>query len=552
VKSNRHKSGQRCVKPESNLDSGLGYCFPQLGSLSGKAFDCAPAGQILSGISPLTAPVVGQNWPRPSGPARQALVMGLGQSGLASARLLVRLGFDVIASERKKVSEMGPEALAMDAMGVNLIDEETAFGLVRTDFGGPDLVVPSPGIPYHHAILALAREKKIEVAGELELAFRHTPLPIVAVTGSNGKTTVVSLTGHILEKNQVPAFVGGNIGRPLAELALEHLNDNLGQTRFAVVEVSSFQLETISRFKAQAAAFLNLSPDHLDRHGDMEGYFEVKSRIFNLQGQNDIAVINLDDPYVKELGHKSKRFCFSRSIKPNFGAYYSDGLIKVVDGQTVLAERPWADFRLTGAHNIDNVMAATGLAIAVGVAPSLALAAASTFTPSDHRLQLVGEYAGVSFIDDSKATNVGSVASAIDSFDRPIILILGGRDKNLDFSYLVPYVKKKVKRLIVMGECREKIYKSLGQLAPSTVMVVDMIEAVASAVEAAQPGDVVLMSPACASFDQFENYKQRGDVFAREVRKQAEKLLAGPEESMPNQKDVSPALQKGNGQDGHK
>ncbi|MDR2387598.1 MAG: hypothetical protein LBE80_08455, partial [Deltaproteobacteria bacterium] len=274
------------------------------------------AEQMVPGSSRRSLAVVSQSWPKSSEPLRKALVLGLGLSGLASAKLLVRLGFEVIASERKLVSQLGAEALEMDAIGVNLIDEETAFSLLGAGYGAPDLVVPSPGIAKDHALLALAREKEIEIAGEMELASRHVPIPILAVTGSNGKSTVTALTGHILEQAQIPAFVGGNIGLPLSVLALDYLNDNLGDRRFAVIEVSSFQLETISRFMAKAATFLNLSPDHLDRHGDMPGYYQAKCRIFNLQGPNETAVINLDDAYVRDLAPNSRRFCFSRLTRP--------------------------------------------------------------------------------------------------------------------------------------------------------------------------------------------------------------------------------------------
>jgi UDP-N-acetylmuramoylalanine--D-glutamate ligase len=362
------------------------------------------------------------------------------------------------------------------------------------------------------------------VAGELELAYRHVPLPILAVTGSNGKTSTTALVGHILEKAGLPAFVGGNIGKPLSLLALDHLNDNLGDLKYAVIEVSSFQLETISRFMANAAAFLNLSPDHFDRHGDIESYLGAKKRIFNRMGPEETAVINLDDPYVNDLAPKLRRFCFSLSERPQYGAWFNQGVISVVDGPEVLAQRPWSDFRLIGEHNVANVMAATGLALAAGVPPALALAAATTFTPSDHRLQPVGDYGGVSFIDDSKGTNVGAVACAIRSFDRPIILIMGGRDKDLDFSFLRPYVQERVKFLVLMGECRAKIYQSLGHLVPSA-LVEDMAGAVSAAIDVAKPGDVVLLSPAAASFDLFENYKHRGEVFTSEVKKQGLRLL---------------------------
>jgi UDP-N-acetylmuramoylalanine--D-glutamate ligase len=464
--------------------------------------------------------VAGNGWPKPARPARKALVMGLGLSGVAAAKLLVKLGFEVIASERRRAADLELSVLELDGLGVNIIDEERAYGLIQASYGGPDLIVPSPGVPFDHPLLSLARDKNIEVAGELEIAFRHLPLPILAVTGSNGKTTVTSLTGRILARQGIEAFVGGNIGKPLSCLSLDYLNDNLVKLRLAVIEVSSFQLETISRFKAKAAAFLNLSPDHLDRHGDMGGYLKAKSGIFNLQGPTDVAVVNLDDPLIKNLGPPANVFGFSRTLRPKLGAWLNGGRIEVVDGERTLASKPWTEFNLIGSHNIDNVMAAVGLAWAAGADPGLALEAAAEFEASDHRLRQVSRYGGISFIDDSKGTNVGAVASALESFDRPVILIAGGRDKDLDFSYLAPYVRDRVKRLILMGECREKMSRALSSSAP-TVMAADMGAAVAAALSEARSGDVVLLSPACASFDQFRDYKHRGEVFAMEVAKQA-------------------------------
>ncbi|MDR1309509.1 MAG: UDP-N-acetylmuramoyl-L-alanine--D-glutamate ligase [Deltaproteobacteria bacterium] len=518
------------MKPRRRTDAappGPKLGTPGPGAALERGRQAKPAEQLLGRVGHLEVGAVSQNWPKPKGPARKALVMGLGLSGLAAARLLVRLGFEVIASERRRACELGPEALEMDALGVNLIDEERAFGLIMLGYGGgPDLVVPSPGIPVDHPLLAMAREKRVEVAGEMELASRHVPLPILAVTGSNGKTTVTSLVGHILSRAAVPAFVGGNIGRPLSLLALDHLNDGLGDLRYAVLEVSSFQLETVSRFMARAAAFLNLSPDHLDRHGDMGGYLAAKRRIFNRQGPGETAVLNLDDPLVRDLAPDSRRFCFSRSVRPDFGAYLADGEIRVVEGGATLAARPWSDFRLAGAHNADNVMAAAGLCLAAGVDPALALAAATSFSPSDHRLQEVGTYGGVTFVDDSKGTNVGAVASAIESLGRPVILIMGGRDKGLDFGFLAPLVRRSVKRLIVMGECRDKIHAALSG-ETETVRAEGLPEAVAAAIVAAAPGDAVLLSPGCASFDQFRDYRHRGEAFASEVRRQAP-ALEGP------------------------
>jgi UDP-N-acetylmuramoylalanine--D-glutamate ligase len=456
----------------------------------------------------------------------RVLVMGAGLSGLASARLVAALGGQAEVSDRRPAAELGTAARVLAGLGVPLIDEVQA----GRRLAGADLLVLSPGVPLGHELVAKAGRLGVKVVGELELAARSVDVPILAVTGTNGKTSTTSLTAMILESAGLSAFVGGNIGTPLSDLAAD-LIAGAATPDWAVLEVSSFQLETVESFTAKAAAFLNLTPDHLDRHGSMAAYLKIKSRIFDRLGNGDLAVVNLDDPLVGALAVPGRRFGFSGTNRPAFGGWAAGGAgpearLELVEGGRVLASAPWADFRLKGAHNQHNVLAACGLAMAAGVDPAAALEAAKLFRPGDHRLETVGEFGGVLWIDDSKGTNIGAVQSALDSVDRPVVLILGGRDKGLDFGGLAPAVGGKVKRLVLLGECRLKIRDALGSAAP-WVLASTMAEAVALAAEAAEAGDAVLLSPACASFDLFRDYKERGEVFRAEALALAAGAKAG-------------------------
>jgi UDP-N-acetylmuramoylalanine--D-glutamate ligase len=440
--------------------------------------------------------------------------MGAGLSGEAATELLLGLGAQVTVSDRRSHEQLGPVVSRLQALGVRFIDEDSAFRTILNF----DLVITSPGVAKNHPVMEKARKLSIKVVGEIELAFRYLDIPVIAITGSNGKTSVTELTGHILHQCGLKVFVGGNIGNPLARFVSDKIKGSAPEADWAVLEISSFQLETIEYFKARAAAFLNLTPDHLDRHETLAEYLKMKSRVFNRQDRKDLAVFNLDDEYVKNIAVNSTVFGFSRTKRPDFGAFGHDGLIEVVKGSELLAQAHWSEFQLSGGHNMENVMAAVGLAGAADLSAAEALKAAKSFVAGNHRLKTVAEIDGVLYVDDSKGTNVGAVAAAIESFQRPIILILGGRDKDLDFQYLVPYVQARVKKLILIGECRQKIRRSLGHLVP-TEEAESMAETVSLAQKSSQRGDVVLLSPACASFDMFRDYKERGDVFAGEVKK---------------------------------
>jgi UDP-N-acetylmuramoylalanine--D-glutamate ligase len=447
---------------------------------------------------------------------KKVIVVGAGVSGQSAVKILSSLGAKVILADQKNEEKLSDVIEKLKDLNIDF-----KFGL-RDDsfFLDASLIVISPGIPIDTSFLVKARNRDISVIGETELAFRCQNLPVLAVTGSNGKTTTVSLTGHILEKNKVLAYVGGNIGNPFSDLALKFINNEKVLEEVSVLEISSFQLESIDQFKAKGAAFLNLSPDHLDRHGDMNEYIKQKFKIFNRQSSGDWAIVNDDDPFLSDQKFKAKRFSFSLKTRPDFGAWVNpkqNDVIVVVDGQKVLAEAPVSSFQLRGGHNYENIMAAVGLSMSYGISAENSLLAAMDFNPGDHRLQFVGSFKGVNYYDDSKGTNIGAVVRALESFDTPVLLIAGGRDKDLDFNLLREIVREKVRELILLGECKYKIKDALKGCTKITIAE-SMKEAVNIASNLANLGEIVLLSPACASFDMYNNYKERGDDFSNEVR----------------------------------
>jgi UDP-N-acetylmuramoylalanine--D-glutamate ligase len=461
--------------------------------------------------------------------SKKVLIVGAGVSGAAAAELLMFRGAEVTVADARGASEL-PELGAPWAKRARLL---LGGGFPQSP-AGFDLIVISPGVPIGHPLLEAARERGVPVTGELELAQGMIGAPCAAVTGSNGKTTTAALTQHILVRLGAKTWLGGNIGEPLARLALSRLQGAGDGSGGAVLEVSSFQLETAERFHARGAALLNVTPDHLDRHGIMAEYLSAKSRIFLNQTESDLAVVNLDDPLVRSVPLRARAFGFSRRGAPAFGASSEEDrgvrLIRVYEGGKTVAEAPASSFRARGPHNEENIMAAVGLAHSLGAEFAPALAAAADFQPKPHRVQKIGEWGGVSWWDDSKGTNTGAVAAALEGFPRgSVILIMGGRDKDMDFSALKEPVREKVKKLILLGEAREKLAKALGGSAPFA-FAGGMDEAADISGSLAAPGDAVLLSPGCASFDMFRDYRERGDVFRRaalRVNGQAEDAPAG-------------------------
>jgi UDP-N-acetylmuramoylalanine--D-glutamate ligase len=439
----------------------------------------------------------------------KCLVVGAGVSGQWAAELLLDRGAEVTICDQKSAEEL---AVAMERFKGRPV--KWALGAKAEEgFKNTEMVVLSPGIPGSFPGLAKAA-KHVPITGEMELAASMTDVPIVAITGSNGKTTTTGLVGHICRKQRQSVFVGGNIGAPLSQFVVE------GQkARAAVLELSSYQLETVSVFHAAGAAILNATPDHLDRYPDMAEYFRAKTNIFMNQTPEDLAVVNEDDILLAHKNTVARRFGFSRRKKQKFGAWVQKNEICVAEDGRQIAGRDWSDFKLEGVHNQENVMAAVGLALRLGIHPQKALDAAVSFVSQKHRLELIGEFNDVKYYDDSKGTNVGAVAMALASFKPPVVLIAGGQGKGQDFRLLYKPVRDKVKQLVLIGEDRDKIGSALAGAAPISVAA-DMAEAVRQARAAAPKGSIVLLSPACASYDMFRDYKHRGEVFAREVRRQ--------------------------------
>jgi UDP-N-acetylmuramoylalanine--D-glutamate ligase len=451
----------------------------------------------------------GRSW-REALAGRSVTVVGLARSGVAACRLLRALGARVTGTDARAAAMLSPEARALATEGVRLVVE----GHPPEAFAGAELVIVSPGVPADHPALAECRARSVPVLGEVELAFRTMAAEFVAITGTNGKTTTTALTGALLAESGRPVFVGGNIGRPLAAEALDFPADG-----WVVAEVSSFQLETTDAFRPHVAAVLNVTPDHLDRHGSLAAYAEAKARIFRAQGPEDWAVLNADDPGAAALASRVKRrlLWFSRRGPVPQGAWVRDGWLTLRLGGGDQAVCPVGEIFLRGAHNLENVLAATACAGALGVPPERLRLAIRAFRAVPHRIEWIRERAGVAFYNDSKGTNVDATLKALAAFDEPIVLIAGGRDKGQRFDALADAARGRVKAAIVIGEGRA----TLGATLRAVTRVEDaasMGEAVRRAAALAVAGDVVLLSPACASFDLFLDYEHRGEVFAEEVR----------------------------------
>jgi len=438
-------------------------------------------------------------------------VVGLAKSGVAAARLVRRLGGRVLASDSSPLEALSSEARALEREGCAL----WTGGHPDAAFVGAELVVVSPGVPLELPALAAARVRGALIIGELELAWRVMEADVIAITGTNGKTTTTALTGELLRTQVRPVLVGGNIGTPLAEHALEFPGDGI-----VIAEVSSFQLDAVDRFRPRVGAILNITPDHLDRHGTFERYVDAKARIFANQAATDCVVLNADDPVTAGLGSRSRArvIWFSRLTTQTHGVFIYDGwIVAKLNGST---ERicPVSEITLRGSHNVENVLAATACALWTGMAPSAIRRGIAGFRGVTHRIERVTHDRGVVYYNDSKGTNVDSTIKALQSFGEPIVLIAGGKGKGQDFGPLAEAARGRVRHAVLIGQDRGRIRAAL---EPAGVPVEDaesMDEAVRRAREAARAGDVVLLSPACASFDMFRNFEHRGDVFKAVVR----------------------------------
>jgi UDP-N-acetylmuramoylalanine--D-glutamate ligase len=437
---------------------------------------------------------------------RPVAVVGLARSGVAAARLLHASGARVSVSDAKPLERLGEDARGLARLGIRLVAADAAGAGVA----GAELVVVSPGVPLDAPQLAPARRAGVPIIGELELGWRALEADTIAITGTNGKTTTTALTGALLGGEGRSVLVAGNIGTPLAAHALTFPPEGT-----VVCEVSSFQLETIEAFRPGVAAVLNITPDHLDRHRTFEAYVDAKARIFANQEASDCAVLNADDEPTRALAPRTRAevLWFSRRRAVDHGVFVSDGrIVATLDGR-VETICPLSDVFLRGQHNVENVLAATACALRAGVAADAIRRGIAAFRGVAHRIEPLRELGGVSYYNDSKGTNVASTIKALESFSEPIVLIAGGVGKGQDFAPLAAAARGRVSRLVALGEDGPKIAAAFEAAGLAVSSAATLEGALRAARDAAAPGDVVLLSPACASFDMFDNYEHRGDVF---------------------------------------
>jgi len=440
---------------------------------------------------------------------KRVLVVGLGKSGVASALFLKSRGARVTVSDSKPEAELRDEILLLLEQGITV---ETGGHGDRT-FRGQDLIVVSPGVPVDAPQLAQARNLGEPVIGEIELAAQFLAGPIVAITGANGKTTTTSLAGEIIAAGKFSSLVGGNIGTPAISFV-----DQAGPATWIVLEISSFQLETIVEFRPRIAVILNITPDHLDRHKTFANYVDAKARVFQNQGADDFTVLNADDPSAAGLSDRTRAqlFWFSRKKEIEKGAFVRGTHIYFRDGHSEREIMPLAEVPLRGAHNLENVLAGISIGALVGCQPEQIRLAVRNFKAVEHRLEFVAKFAGVDYYNDSKATNVDATIKALESFPANVHLILGGKDKGSDYTVLHELLRQRVKRVYTIGAAAAKIESQI-QDAAEIEHAETLENAVRRASESAVPGDVVLLAPACASFDQFQSYEHRGRVFKEVV-----------------------------------
>jgi len=443
---------------------------------------------------------------------KRVLVVGAGKSGLAAVRKLLSMKAEVFLTDKQSLSKLqGVKELALSAQQLILGQEPDL------DHLQPDLIVLSPGVSPELPFIQKALKQKLPVWSEVELALRATPATVVGVTGSNGKTTTTTLLGVLAQATGKKTIVAGNIGT-----ALSGLVDNLNQGDIIVAELSSFQLELIQKTRINIAIFLNLTPDHLDRHGTLENYAEAKAKIFKNQTEQDLAVLNWDDPYVRGLANRTKArvVYFSRTELLSSGICLDSDYIVIRDEGSSTPLVKTSELLLRGSHNLENVMAATAAALRLGLKPSQIRELLKNFKPVAHRQEIVGLFNNILYINDSKATNPDSAIKALESYSEPIVLLAGGKNKGLDLTKFLHVAKQKAKSLVLVGEAAGELETIAAKIGMERVLRSESFEdAVQKAIAEAEPGDVVLLSPACTSWDMFTSYEERGELFKELVRK---------------------------------
>lgn len=442
---------------------------------------------------------------------KKVLIMGAARSGIAAAQFLVTRGALVALNDQKPLEQWSPEARSLKELDIGLVPGEVPSWLLDQ----LDLVIVSPGVPASIIPIRYAERAGVEVIGEIELASRYLKGRVVAITGSNGKTTTTTLIGNLLRDAGIPVQVGGNIGKPLISLVASSRDDG-----WTVVELSSFQLETIRDFRPTIAVVLNVTPNHMDRYETFNDYAAAKHRIFMNQNATDIAVLNADDETVASWGSglRARVIYFSVKRQLERGLFLRGSeLVARTDIEEVVLRRD--EMRLRGLHNVENVLAALAAGQAAGADIASMRETVKSFEPVEHRLEFVAEIEGVKFYNDSKATSVDATLKALEAFAQDpgkVVLILGGRGKKAPYAPLENLVRAKVRTLVLIGEDAETIERELGECAASE-RAADMRAAVSRALKLAEKGDVVLLAPACASFDMFESFEHRGKVFKNEV-----------------------------------
>jgi len=452
---------------------------------------------------------------------KNILIVGLGISGIAAARFAKKKGASVTVTDMAGEKELGAYAAMAHKLGVIM---ELGKHNIET-FERADLIVVSPGVPLTIPPIKRATAKGIPIIGELELAARYIREPVIAVSGTNGKTTTTTLLGSMLENSGFKVFVGGNIGNPLIDYA-----DKRGTADIVVAEVSSFQLDTIDTFRPRVGVLLNITADHLDRYPDFNSYARSKGRLFENQQQSDSAVLNGSDPIIRSVTKDllARKLIFrhqeNSQVKYRATAIIRRGdpttpaniTIHMKENQKISLDLPKTN--LPGRHNLENAAAASLAAIAAGGTPEGVQSALNDFKGLPHRIEYIATLNHVRFFDDSKATNVDAVIRALETFVQPIVLIMGGRDKGGDFRKLLEPVRQHIKKLIVMGEAKDNIKSVLEESCEERVQTASTMEdAVLSAYRGASPGDIVLLSPACSSFDMYSSYAERGEDFRRVI-----------------------------------
>lgn len=444
---------------------------------------------------------------------KKVLVSGIAKSGISAAKLCKKLGADVTIQDIKEENKLDADIIAdLKSAGISLYLGKNPDDIVEN----MDLIVMSPGVPTDLPFVTKAKDKGVKVIGEIELAYKYNKSPVIGITGTNGKTTTTTLVGEICKAYFSNTYVVGNIGNPFADVCLDTTVDGA-----VVAELSSFQLETIEDFRPKASAVLNITPDHLNRHHTLENYILAKERVFENQNSSDYCILNYNDETTRKMAEKTsaKVIYFSLDNKLDEGIYSDENSIyinalgynqKVVDIE---------ELKILGGHNVENAMAAVGCAVAVGVPMDIIIDVLKKFTAVEHRIEYVTTVRNIEFYNDSKGTNPDASIKAVLAMKRPICLIAGGYDKNSDYDEWISYFKDRVKFVAVIGEVKDKIVGSLEKYDFKNYKVAETFEeAMDLCYNNADEGDCVLLSPACASWDMFKSYEQRGEIFKEHVR----------------------------------